>query len=427
MKLPQTGTVSTENIGQSPVLNTIDDVTARISYVEDTFITKTAMSPSNYAEEYGAIVSYGDGSRVIVTYFSRGADSENKKTSDADVSISRNPIHTSYTKIKQFEITFTEAYTADFNTDNMESKAIGTAITYPGFKPVIGDIFYMDINDGNIGSFKITSVKRLAVRQGASHQISFILDQVVTTEYNKNIHRSVTKELTFDKATYLGDGTTLFEDDEFRQLQTLRRLRPTIIRYYYSQFYNESYNSLFSPDGIYDPYLVEFVNSKVSLLESGKRAAQLYPPITNYERTIWSRLTEPYTTSLHNLRSQYAHVRGESSRYDAGITTLINKPFVFIKASDDAKYNRHVVELDVHEDYVLSSNFYTDNTESLTYLERAIKEIVFTREIMDIADVIHILLDNFAELPLDKAFYYIPLYIHIIDVCINTLTNANRF
>lgn len=427
MKLPQNGSISTENIGQSPVLKTVDDVTARTTYVEDTFINKTAISPSNYAQEYGSIVSYSDGSRQIVTYFTRGPDSENKKTSDADVSVSRNSLHTSYTKICDFEITLTGGYQGDYDQGNSESKAIGTAITYPGFKPVVSDIFYMEIGDGNIGEFIVTGSKRLGIRQGASHQISYVLNQIVSRESNAKNHASVTKTLNFDKSTYLGDGTTLFEDEEYVQLQTLRRLRPTMIRYYYSQFYNESYGSLFSSDGIYDPYLIEFVNSKISLLDSGKRAAQLYPSIPNYERTIWSRLTEPYTTSLHNLRSQYDHVKGDSSRYDSVITTLINKPFVFIKSDDDAKYGRRVILLDTHEEYVLSNNFYTDNTEDLTYLERAIKETIFRREVSEIADVIDVLLNNFSNISKEEAFYAIPLYIHIIDVAINTLTNTKRF
>ena len=422
-------------------------------YIEDTFINKTAFNPKTYAEELGLLQRYVSGSRISVTYFLRSTPTGGLQRAESiDPSSMRSPVQTSYTEIKNFEIVIQgKGLQSEFNQDSRETKITGEALLYPGMKPHLGDLFITPIGDATYGVFQVMDSTRLTYRQGSNHRIIFFLREYATEEGVAQIRQSVTKTVWFDKETYLGDATTLLKEDTYFCLKTLRQMRPILIRYYYNTFFDKHLGSIVSPEGVYDPYLVTYLTSKISLLESIYRPVQLYSGIQNYENSLWARLTDVMNRTLIGLQQNYNVVQYRVTRWDVAITSLVNRNMI---ALDNANRQAMAASVDTtttpapapqwggqgapslgwslplvstNTGYVLSPNFYTANKAMMTPFEFLIYAVICNRRLVEIKDFIDCYLVKYSELSYDEQYYAIPLYLWLIDVAIDGIAAPNSF
>jgi len=421
--ISQNGSRSGPAPGQKTIVNT-DDVLSETSYVKDTFLQRTAIDPETYAGQHKAMQGFAAGHRVIVQFYMRTENTVGKRTHTTDISTVRNPIHQQHVLIKNLEITLPEAVQHEYEQNSTESQVTGTAIMYPGLVPLKGSVFLMPIGDGQTGFFMVNSVERLSLRQGTNHRIGYHLVDTLTDELRAMLDETVIDTVYFEKGTYLGDGQTLLNSESYVGLKALQNLRRILITYYTTTFYDDVMNTYMPPSGIYDPYLIQFLHSKISLAEANNRPAQLYPNPSAYHRTIWNRLLEPFTLGLFGVRPDFDIVVLSSSRYDVGITPLINRKLVRLRNRDDdiPGQDRTISLVETKENYVLSKAFYDDDQINMSPIEKVIHESVFTRKISDIETLIKDHLNTFSALSDDEQFYMIPLYLHLIDVAIATLT-----
>jgi hypothetical protein len=431
-----------------PVAQVEESLIDHQPYIEDTFINKTAFNPETYADTFKLLQRYSSGSRISVTYFLRSTPTSSVQRADSiDPSSLRSSTQTSYTEIKQFEIVIqSKGLQTGFSQDNQESKITGEALLYPGMKPRIGDLFITPIGDSTFGIFQVTSVDRLTYRQGSNHKITFFLREYASDDGVAIIRRSVTKTVWFDKETYLGDATTLLKEDSYICLKTMRQMRGILIRHYYNTFYDKQMNSIIAPDGTYDPYLVNYLNGKISLMDSIHRPAQLYPTILNYENCIWSRLTEVTNRTLFGLQAENSLVRCRVSRWDVSITSLANRVMVLIdnpnKQAMEAptlspNYNvpspptpsvvQSLQPISTGLPYVFSANFYAGDKVAMTPFEFMIHAVIQDRKIIKLRDFIDGFLNRYAELTYAQQYYYIPLYLWLIDVGIDGIGASDSF
>jgi len=430
--------------------NTLDNQ----PYIKDTFVNRTAFNPTTYADDFKLLQRYISGSRITVTYFLISTPTGGLQRSEViDPSSLRNPVQTSYTQINNFEIVIQEkGLQSSFDAEKMESKVVGVALLYPGMAPRMGDLFVTPIGDSKFGVFQIMAVDRLSYRQGSNHKITFFLREYATDEGIASIKLSVTKEVWFDKQTYLGDATTLLKADSYFYLKTLRQMRGILIRYYYNTFYDKSISSILSPDGIYDPYLVNYLNSKISIQDSIKRPTQLFPGLQNYENSLWSRLTEVTNRQLTNIQSNYNVIRYRFSFLDISITSVVNRLMIALENPNQVAIRETIQELippqrpipfsiggvggrgaryyDVITDatgYVLSMNFYTGDKVAMTPFEFLVYAVIYERRVDDIADFIDSYVNTYAQLTYAEQYYFIPIYLWMMDVAIGTITAPNDF
>lgn len=314
-------------------------------YVEDTYVNMTSLNPETYAEEFKLLQRYSLGSRISVTYFLNSTPTAGLQRATAiDPSSLRSQDQKSYTEIKNFEIVIQgKGIRSDFNQESNETKVTGEALLYPGMKPRLGDLFITPIGDAVYGVFQVMNISRLTHRQGSNHRISFFLREYASDERISQIRESVTKTLFFDKEIYLGDTTTLLKSESYHALKVLRSSRTLLIRYYYNTFYSKELDSIMSPQGIYDPYLVHYLNSKISIVDSVKRPLQLYPGHQNYENSIWYRLTDVTNRTLVGLQSNYTVDKYKVSRWDVSITSLVNRTLITLENA-----NRQAMEQSVN-------------------------------------------------------------------------------
>lgn len=425
-------------------------------YIKDTFVNKTAFNPETYADEFGLLQRYASGSRILVTYFLLSTPTGGFQRSDAiDQSNLRSAIRTSYTQINNFEIVMQGGIKSSFDNVSKESIVVGEALLYPGMHPRIGDEFVTSIGDSTYGIFRVTSVERLSYRQGSNHKITFFLNRRATQADVDVLKASVTSELWFDKETYLGDTTTLLKADSYIYLKTLRQMRGILIRFYYNSFYDKTMASIMSPDGSYDPYLVNYLNEKISLRESNYRPNQLYPGFQNYENSLWARLTDVTNMKLTNIQSSFNFVQYRVTRWDVYITALVNRIMVALdnpakqaastvtQVTGGVDYQNLTVDGFMPGDflgqpnpllyisntpgYVLSMNFYNGDKTSMTPFEFLVYAVINDRTVNDIADFIDSYLNKYSLLTPQEQYYFIPLYIWLIDVAITNIAAPSTF
>ena len=437
---------------QQTVVNVAGDLD-QISFVRDTFINRTAFNPITYAGEFSALQGYLDGARVLVTYFNLAMPSSGRLTDAVDSSVVRNTIHTSYTCINNLEITLIGGLSTTYNDDNTESTVSGEAYLYPGLSPRIGDLFVLQLSDGKYGKFQISKVDRLSYRQGSNHRIQFYLNNYATTEEIQLLLDSSTETLYFDKTTYMGDTSTILKANSYLQLQTMRNMRTVLITDYFKTFYNKIMNSIVNINGIYDPYLVRYLLTRVSIVESKHRPNQLYASLENYDSTIWSRLNDKFTANLNGINSKYDVVKFTPTRLNAALTSLTNKNLICVKSLtehnlddtpcttipectpnpnllplgivDPLYSTRDLTLLNTYDGYVLSTNFYNGNILLMNEFEQMVYTAITTRQILDISYFIINYLNTYTTMTTSDKFYTIPLLIYLIDIGINNITNPS--
>ena len=425
-----------------------EDIVENQPYIKDTFVNKTAFNPETYAETFQLLQRYSSGSRISVTYFLRSMPTSGlQRANSIDPSALRSPLDTSYTEIKNFEISVQEkGLHSVFNAENQETRITGEALLYPGMRPCFGDLFITPIGDATFGVFQVTGVERLTYRQGSNHRITFFLREFATEEGVAIIRRSVTRTVWFDKETYLGDATTLLKEESYRCLKIMRQMRSILIRHYYNTFFDQQMNSIIAPDGTYDPYLVNFLNGKISLIESIHRPAQLYPAMQNYDNCLWARLNETTNHTLIGLQANYNKVECRVSRWDISITALANRVLITLDNSNkqqmyatppDPDYNvapapfpvilEELKPVTTGNGYVLSSAFYTGDKLAMTPFEFLIYAVIRDRQLLELSDFVDGYLIKYAELSFQQRFYNIPLYLWLIDVGIDNIAASDTF
>ena len=365
-----------------------------------------------------------------------------------DPSSLRSPINTSYTEIRNLEIVVQgHGLQPEFNPENQETKVTGEALLYPGLKPRNGDLFITPMGDALFGVFQVTSETRLTYRQGANHRITFFLREYATNDGIEIIRRSVTKIAYFDKTTYLGDATTLLSEESYRWYQTLQRMRHVLIKEYFKAFFDKQMNSIIAPNGTYDPYLVQFLNGMISILDSQQRPGQLYAAIQNYDCSLWGRMNDATNRTLTGLQSAFNLMRFEVSRWDIAITAVANRvivildnptqqslietpivPSYYVPPSPVSTVMQSLKPVSMNQSgYVLSANFYNGDTSLMTPIEYMIYTTIVERKLIAMGDFIDGYLTRYAELSYEQRFYAIPLYLWLIYVGVNNISITNTF
>lgn len=401
---------ATELIEPSPQYPRPDDTT--IAHEEanaKTYTLKTAYDHGRYPETYNTLMQYVSGTPIRVTYYRHiRSDTSIQTDYSSNIDMYEDKIHTDLEQILNFEFRTESGFNFSWNDDNKEAMFTGEGIVYPGFEVSVGDEFTYKIGD-SIGLFKIDSFEPLSIRQGSYQRITFALKERLDNDgYNQLISR-VCSTVVFDIQKYMSSGLTLLKTESFVQLEQLRQIRLSLIKYYSNKLYDRNINSYIRHDGVYDPYLVRYISKKISSFDTKKTAIQLVT-IYDYDESLWSLFTEDRHTTLSSLKCYSS----EKIKRDGVFTTLvngvINKRYVSLEHSST----------DTSDTYVLSHHFYQGDKTLMSTLEQLVYDYV-TSGVVDVATTLAIV-NNFRQLSVQELFYKGGIYLHLIDVAIRTIT-----
>ena len=408
---------------------------SKLATIDDVFTNRTSINPQRFHDEYAMLLGFPDGTPAFVTYFHRNTPGITDRNIRSEIDYHEDNVHVDLTKINQFELRLVEEI--QHNPDDEDDSFIMsfTAVTYPGFIPSIGDVFFMDIGDGKVGECKVDDCVRTTYRHGFYHRISVLVSDYLTTE-KLNFYRSkVRDEKTFDKLIYFNTDFTILDDSTFADYEELLSIRKKLVQWYFNRFYVKTARTLVREDGIYDPYVVEYMGYKASMTETNYRPTQLFPRLPNYESSIWYLLLEARYTIIENLIPTYALATFNRSLFNTDINWLINKDFVLLgEANVTSGYidisrwscacslsNKQKEQKVDSYPYVFSSNFYAGLIDQMTFLERMVYDIKIFNKI-NIKEVIRIV-STFYSLDAETAFYHIPIYLYLIDMAVRGLTH----
>ncbi len=188
--------------------------------VRDTFVNRTAIAAETYPDIYNTLLKHGEGIPVTVEYFKKRGPYINNQAIDTSLSMERAAVHFSFDLIHNLEIRIKDQLDIQTDTETAEVSITGVALTYPGFKPNIGDVFYMRLPDDNVGAFVVNLIEPLSIYRGTYYQVNFHLDGMVSEASNAKMMASVSDELYFDKQHYFSDEATLLSHSTYKQLKT---------------------------------------------------------------------------------------------------------------------------------------------------------------------------------------------------------------
>lgn len=299
--------------------------------VVDTFTNNTAINVDNYHSAVSDITGLISGSVVKVTYYTRNTPTTDIQTRTVDMTTAfKDNVHIALTQIRNFELRVQGSFEFQWKEEVNNAGVTVEAIIMPGFNPQVEDTFLYEMRNGKIGIFKVSSVARLALGQDTYHKIQATLQDWLTPAFSEKLRSQTTAIRYFDKSKFLTGNHAFLDSDYYRLKQQLTILRTQIVNSFYNNYYDTTISSFLRPDDIYDPYVVEFWNKKVSCMDTPSRPSQLLVAVNNYKKTIWAMMSGGPLQHLEQLENRVTFRTRVNTNWDACITALLNKNYLVV-------------------------------------------------------------------------------------------------
>ena len=301
--------------------------------VKNTFINKTAVNTDIYSDTTTLLAGLPEGRVLTVTYFSQNHDPTDVQSAVVDLTCNtKDDVHVSWTQIRNFEIRARNEFAFSYDVDTNNTDFKGEGIVFPRFTPKIGDIFIYEVRNGKYGVFYISSVERLALGQDTYHAIQYLMQGYVDADYRDRLAKQTTQVMYFDKTKYIVGNTAMLTSEGYANKKDLLHIRSEIIEDYMERFYSTKFSTFIRPDDIYDPYVVEYWNTKISITESMKqiRPTQILISVSNFKKTIWALLTNHPIKNLDHLDKYSNTDEFKATFWGTNITSLLGHKFLTV-------------------------------------------------------------------------------------------------
>lgn len=333
--------ISTSNIKDDACIGVQTDITKRVSentYVKNTLNNQNAINYDYNQETIKMLLTELDGGSMIVQYFHQELPPTDEYAGPIDVSQVLHDVHKAYLQINDFELLIQDSFQFDYNTDEDKARISGTAICFPYFNPKVGDLFLYEIEPRKIGLFKVSSKPtRLSIRTLSAHSFNFELISYPNKAELDKLDKSVREVAWFNKTRFLVNHGALLTADENILLKDIDKLSNLLkIHYMDAYFDSDIYCSLCRPDGIYDPYVVEFMNKIVSPGDFPRYPVQLVPSPKYYNNSIWAKLLNPDMVPWELYFGYYTTEKQRYTYRSANINALINKDYILLTKSESS-------------------------------------------------------------------------------------------
>ena len=416
---PQSGKSSSSyKPSKSTIVNNVDKFeTSKI--VKNTNVERNSFNRNQYNDILTLVTGYSEGMPLITTYY-KSISEMNTRDVITDTTSLRDNIDIPLKKISNFEIKITADFSTDYDEEESVTTISGEGVIYPGLKPSVGDFFLYEYNDTRTCVFKVTNVEPLAVGGERSHRISFIQDTWLSPELYQRYEDRVKQHLVFDKTEYLGNNKTLLTEDSHILKHSLLQLRINIINYYYKMFYNNDLKTIININGVYDPYLVLFMNSIVSWEDVRCRVKQLdFNARNSFSHSVWERLLDPYNLSVSDLTQITETTFNKNSYMDTNVSELSSRSKINLRPNIKLSEVVNRVPI-VKSGYVLSEYFYSESINDMSELDILVYEMITMRKIPNVPKLVSVL-DNFLFLPKEEMLYTLPIYIYACTMGIRSI------
>lgn len=317
-----------------------------MAHVEDSFTTATAINPQRYPEIYKMLLAYPKGRAMVVPYYHRMQPDVDLRTTVVDVAWEEDPIHADLTKIHNLEMRLEDNLTFQIKEEDRSTEITGTAIMYPGMEPFVGDLFILELDNHQSTLMILTQVDVTTFRQERYYRVQFMAFSQLHKKLYERLEMRVKENCHFVKKKYFGESElTFLSDESFTNLRELEHYRKAIAQDIVNFFFVKDSQSFFRPDGIYDPYVTEFLRGKITVSEQKVRPLQLLVPFLNYNRSIWYKLTlAENTNDFGDLLSHALVVYKDPRHFTVDTNPLTGRYYLYLsEAAKDLSYPNSAV------------------------------------------------------------------------------------
>jgi hypothetical protein len=336
-------------------LETMEDAAVAMRPVKDTLSNRIALSDVRNAEQIAALKGYVNGNHIPVTYYNQINPTIANNAHPADYEQTTNKINRAYLKIIDMLVVIRDDFQFTYTEDTNTSVVTGTFLAYGGLQPRVGDMFLYGTDPGRFGLFKISrQPTRLAARTNSFIQCPFELVKYVDAADIAQLDLAVERTAVFNLKRFLTEPGALLTHVESLLLEWCDQTLRYGADYYRGRFYDDiTTRTYMRPDGVYDPYLVNFLSNLFEFEDVAVYGTKLLHTPVFEKRSIWYFLEEfeaPQELMLCNVTTETYSVGARSTKINA----LIGRQYLQLQEAKSATtvpyiYDRATATADVSE------------------------------------------------------------------------------
>ena len=357
------------------------------------------------------------GSDITVTYYHQQIATTNDLSNDGDNVESLDPVHSNILRIENFQFKLQEAMDFQYNEEDNVSSYRGIGLCYSGFTPMVGDWFLYEIEKGVLGKFVIDGTPtRLSIDSHTCHTMPFMLVGFPDENEIKEYERRVRKVAWFDLQTFLLGNATLLTSEVYEFVINAEYQIQILLEYYHRKFYDRyEYKSYLRPDVVYDPYVVDFMNSIVSYDNLYNVPQQLVTNMKYGNYSLWAKLKNPDIVPWHLLKVLHVRKRRTYTNNSVGINCLLNRDYVELVDSHGLDTVDGVPQL--FDNFTYTTYNGSGNFDKLVYgylNSKSIHTPILTLEVENVM--------NLSEM---DQFYHIPILIFLLKESVSIIREGS--
>lgn len=396
-------------VGISSEVPTNEDTLDRLRYPSDIYTNHTALNNDREEDILSNLIGFSEGTPIVVTWFHKLDSLADTQTTYSDLSFISNSVNQSYLRINSFEIRLSAPLEYNYDQQQNQSTLVGEASVYPGFEPLMGDLFIYTLQPGQLGIFKVNSApRRLTIKKLAGHIVSFELIKILDSAELDSLLERVRDIAWFDKQRFLNETAALITSDDVKDLEYMNQKYAELVHFYHTRFYDKySLKSYVSPDGYYDPYIVEFLKFFIPSEDiDGDFIQQLLPDAVYMDRSFWMKLRDPKIVNWNNYVSDSYVGTYQTDSVSYLVNSLINRTYLVLTTSTENTllvYSKYISDnvggIDIGQ-------FDTFDSLIAFYMEYRVIDVDLLKDLFD---------DVYEMDPMDQ-FYRIPVMLFFVKL-----------
>lgn len=171
--------------------------------------------------------------------------------------------HQAYRLLKNVRIKLNSPFDYNVSTTTIitEFSTVGK-VYIPGFVPIEGDVFLMDLGNGRLGRFEVHNPRPLSLYQDRAFEFELRLMSMATVDVVAALDKKVVETLFYIEEFILNGQNPLITPESHQQRLLLKRHYESISKSYIAENYSHQHSTLLVPAQVqatYDPYVVSFI------------------------------------------------------------------------------------------------------------------------------------------------------------------------
>lgn len=201
------------------------------------------------------------GSRLVTDYFQQLVASHDHLR---PLDMGLEPAQQQYDRIQNLEMRQQGDLSPSQDDVSKEWTLTGEAILYPGVVPNHGDMFKLDVGQGEWGIAAVTNASPMSIYTQTCYRIQFRVLYRMNTTVLKNMMSKVVEHKFFIMDFLRAGKNPIIVDEEHSQYRSLDRVFESMVADYMRSFFSDVNKTLIIPGqvgGAYDPFVVKAILS----------------------------------------------------------------------------------------------------------------------------------------------------------------------